>query len=157
MAPNWFMPDKSWSIKCIIHLYINYSFLKGLRACIIRRTASCIFKCSLFRASTWLSSQLGCPPKKYNSSNVRQLLLITNVTNLKYVCFLHAVMLVPSETESFMVALTPLVFRFCIILAIMFMSQHDASLFIRFKAPSQGNFSIFAASVESALSTAVKC
>lgn len=65
-------------------------------------------------------------------------------------------MLVPSETESFIVALTPLVFRFCIILTIMFMSQHDACLFIRFQALSRGDFSVFAASAESATSTAVK-
>lgn len=170
MAPNWFMPDKSWSIKCIIHLYINYSFLKGLQACIIRRTASCIFKFPLFRATQSVIISAGMPIRKYNSSQGCETTAINhmtkpqrftkdkNVINLKYVCFQYAVMLVPSETESFIVALTPLVFRFYIILTIMFMSQHDASLFIRVKAPSQGNFSnfIFAASAKSAPSTAVK-
>lgn len=166
MAPNWFMPDKSWSIKCIIHLHINYSFLKGLWAWIIRRTASCIFKFPLFRVTQSVIISAGIPIRKYNSSQGCKTTAINhttkpqrftkdeNVINLKYVCFLYAVMLVPSETESFIVALTPLVFRFCFILTIMFMSQHDASLLIRFKAPSQGNFSIFAA--ESAPSTAVK-
>lgn len=168
MAPNWFMPDKSWSIKCIIHLHINYSFLKGLQASIIRRTASCIFKFPLFRATQSVIISAGMPIQKYNSSQGCKTTAINHTTkpqrftkdenaiNLKYVCFLYAVMLVPSETESFIVALTPLVFRFCIILTIMFMSQHDASLFIRFKAPSQGHFSVFAASTESAPLTAVK-
>lgn len=168
MAPNWFMPDRSWSMKCIIHLHINYSFLKGLRACIIRRTASCIFKFPLFKATQSVIISAGMPIRKYNSSQGCKTTAINhttkpqrfpkdeNVINLKYVCFLYAVMLVPSETESFIVTLTPLVFRFCIILTIMFMSQHDASLFIRFKAPSQGNFSILASSAESAPSTAVK-
>lgn len=146
MAPNWFMPDKSWSIKCIIHLHINYSFLKGLRACIIRRTGSCIFKFPLFRATQSVIISAGMPIRKYNSSQGCKTTAINhttkpqrftkdeNVKNLKYVCFLYAVMLAPSETGSFIVALTPLVFRFCISLTIMFMSQHDASLFIRFKA-----------------------
>lgn len=58
-------------------------------------------------------------------------------------------MLVLSETESLIVAFTPLVFVFCIILSIMFMSQHDAGLFMRVKAPSRDNFSIFAASAPS--------
>lgn len=110
----------------------------------------------------------GMPIRKYNSSQGCKTTAINhttkpqrfpkdeNVRNLKYVCFLYAVMLVPSETESFIVAFTPLVFRFCIILTIMFMSQHDARLFIRFQASSQGDFSVFAASAESATSTAVK-
>lgn len=44
MATNWFMADYSWSIKCIIHLSINYLSLKGLVLCFICGNPSCIFK-----------------------------------------------------------------------------------------------------------------
>lgn len=81
------------------------------------------------------NSSQGCKTTAINhSTKPQRFTKDENVINLKYAYFLYAVMLVPSETGSFIVALTPLVFRFCIILTIMFMSQHDASLFIRFKA-----------------------
>lgn len=60
------MQDNSWSMKCIIHLCINYSFLKGLVLCFIRRTASWIFKFILLEGGNIIST--GMPILKNNSS-----------------------------------------------------------------------------------------